>query len=124
MEFDNFVMEYGVQSALIAIVSIILVGMAKIIFKNRLVDQTKEARKAIYQVMTTVIVLGLSAAWILLRGQQIEVIAWLKESAVAYAASQVMYPMYENYHLRDLVGMLMRFLMKEEVKKDVQNSGN
>ena len=118
MNFDVFMAEYGIQAAVIALISIIVVGIVKLVFKKKLEALGAAKCKTVYQLTVTVVVYAATALWIRLSGYPIDPVEWLKEGTVAYAASQVMYPVYENYHLRDFVEMGVEFLKKKFISKE------
>lgn len=117
MNFEAFMKEYGIQAAVIALISIVIVGIVKMVFKKKLEALGAEKCKAVYQLTVTLLVYAVTAIWIRLGGSSIDPVEWLREGTFAYAASQVMYPVYENYHLRDFVEMGMEFLKKMFVTK-------
>ena len=118
MNFEAFMTEYGIQAAVIALISILVVGVVKLVFKKKLEALGAAKCKAIYQLTVTFVAYAATAIWICLGGRQIDPVEWLKEGTVAYAASQVMYPVYENYHLRDFVEMGVEFLKKKFISKE------
>ena len=68
MELGTLVLEYGVESVLIALITIMLVGVVKITFKKQLDKVAKENRKVIYEVASIVIVVLLTVAWVAISG--------------------------------------------------------
>ena len=118
MNFEAFMIEYGIQAAVIALISIVVVGIVKLVFKKKLEQLGAAKCKAVYQLTLTFAVYAATAIWIRLGGHTIAPVEWLKEGTVAYAASQVMYPVYENYHLRDFVEMGVGLLKKKFISKE------
>lgn len=118
MNFEAFMIEYGIQAAVIALISIVVVGIVKLVFKKKLEQLGAAKCKAVYQLTLTFAVYAATAIWIRLGGHTIALVEWLKEGTVAYAASQVMYPVYENYHLRDFVEMGVELLKKKFISKE------
>ena len=92
--------------------------IALIVFKKKLEALGAAKCKAVYQLTLTFAVYAATAIWIRLGGHTIALVEWLKEGTVAYAASQVMYPVYENYHLRDFVEMGVELLKKKFISKE------
>ena len=118
MNFEAFMTEYGIQAAVVALISICVVGVVKIVFKKKLEALGAKKCKAVYQLTVTFVVYAATAIWICLSGYPIDPAQWLREGTVAYAASQVMYPVYENYQLRDFVKMGVEFLKKKFISKE------
>ena len=118
MNFEAFMAEYGIQAAVIALISIVVVGIVKLVFKKKLEALGAEKCKVVYQLTVTFVAYAATAIWICLGGHQIDPVEWLREGTLAYAASQVMYPVYENYHLRDFVEMGLEFLKKKFISKE------
>ena len=118
MNFEAFMKEYGIQAAVIALISIVIVGIIKLVFKKKLEALGAAKCKTVYQLTVTFLVYALTALWIRLGGHQVDPVEWLREGTLAYAASQVMYPVYENYHLRDFVEMGLEFLKKKFIGKE------
>lgn len=133
----KFIEQYGVEVALIAFAAIFLVGVFKIILKRPLEKIEKANRKPIYEALSIVFAFGLTAAWLAVRvawfHMPVDPFSWklVGEAGVGvYAAVKVMYPLYENFRLRDLLQIIGRWMLswfshKEiEVKQDKEEGNN
>lgn len=106
----KFIEQYGAEVALIAFASIFMVGVFKLILKKPLEKIEKSNRKPIYEALSIIISFGLTAAWLAVRvawfHMPVDPFSWklVGEAGVGvYAAMKVMYPLYENFKLRDLL---------------------
>ena len=133
----KFIEQYGVEVALIAFVAIFLVGVFKLILKRPLEKIEKVNRKPIYETLSIVFAFGLTAAWLAVRvawfHMPVEPFSWklVGEASVGvYTAVKVMYPLYENFRLRDLLQIIGRWMLswfshkKIEVKQDKEEGNN
>lgn len=133
----KFIEQYGVEVSLIAFAAIFLVGVFKIILKRPLEKIEKVNRKPIYEALSIVFAFGLTAAWLAVRvawfHMPVDPFSWklVGEAGVGvYAAVKVMYPLYENFRLRDLLQIIGRWMLswfsrKEiEVKQDKEEGNN
>lgn len=93
--------QYGLAATLLGILSIIMTGAVKLFFDKRFEVMAKEKRKAVYE--------GLSIFWSALlaliyfavsKGDGFEL--YCQEALAVYAVAKVLYPLYENFRLRDL----------------------
>ena len=114
---------YGLWIVLIALVSIFLVGCIKVLFAKGFAKLGSRA-KPIYETLSITISLGLAALWIFVKGawfglpaDPFTVELFIKEATLVYAAVKIIYPLYENYKLRDLVRLIGRLIKAMFVKK-------
>lgn len=113
---EVLVLEYGIEVVILAVVSILLVGLMKVLFKGQLEKIEKTNRKPLYEVASILIVTLLSVVWILISGGAgFEM--YVAKILASYGAMKVMYPLYENFKIRDLVQMLGK-LLKEHKDSD------
>ena len=112
MELGTLVLEYGVEVVLIALITILLVGVVKIAFKKQLDKVAKENRKVIYEVASIVIVVLLTVVWVAISGGGAFEL-YMTKILASYGGMKVMYPLYENFKIRDLVQLIGK-LIKEK----------
>lgn len=118
MSIAELLEKYGLDVVLIALISIFLVGCVKVLFSKALKKVGRGAAKTVYETLSISFALALSAAWMLLKGKfglQADVFTadlFIKRSTLVYAAVKIMYPLYENYHLRDLVRLIGKLIYK------------
>lgn len=106
---EVLVLEYGIEIVVIALMSIIIVGLFKSLFRSQLEKIEKANRKPIYEIASMIAVVLLTVVWILIRGGgSIELYA--TKILAAYGAMKVMYPLYENFKIRDLVHLIFELL--------------
>lgn len=123
MDILSLIETYGLDVILIALLSIFLVGCVKVVFRKSFEKMGKGGAKAVYETLSITFALALSALWILCRhylGLPQETFTadlFMKRSSLVYASVKIMYPLYENYHLRDLVRMIGRLVLKLFAKK-------
>lgn len=132
----KFIEQYGLEVSLIAFATIFLVGVFKLILKRPLEKIEKTNRKPIYETLSIVFAFGLTAAWLAVRvawfHMPVDPFSWklVAEAGVGvYAAVKVMYPLYENYKLRDLLQIIGRWMLswfshKEGSVKPEDEEGN
>lgn len=121
----TFVQQYGIEIAGLAFATIFMVGVIKLMFKKPLEKVDKNGRKAMYEVISMILVYGLTALWIYAR------VAWfhisdvafdmdlvIKTAGTAYVVVKVMYPLYENLGLRQLLRILGNFVLSWFKKKE------
>ena len=106
---EVLVLEYGFEVVLIALLAILIVGVAKIIFKDKLEKISKTNRKAVYEITSMVVVCILTVGWILISGGA-EATVYVAKLLASYGAMKVMYPLYENFRIRDLVQLIGKLL--------------
>ena len=112
MELGTLVLEYGVEVVLISLITIMLVGVVKIAFKNQLDKVAKENRKVIYELVSIAIVVLLTVVWVAISGGGAFEL-YMTKILAAYGGMKVMYPLYENFKIRDLVQLIGK-LIKEK----------
>ena len=134
MEFMNFVVKYGAEVALIAFASIFFVGLFKVLLNKPLSKIEKSNRKPLYETLSIVFAYGFTALWIWAKvalfnmpGDPFTWALLAEKGSLSYIAVKVMYPLYENYKLRDLVqligkGIVSIFKKKKEEPKEVEAS--
>ncbi len=93
--------QYGLAATLLGILSIIMTGAVKVFFGGRFEVMAKEKRKAVYE--------GISIAWSALLALIYFVVSkssgfelYCQEALAVYAVAKVLYPLYENFRVRDL----------------------
>lgn len=114
MELGTLVLEYGVESVLIALITIVLVGVVKIAFKKQLDKVAKENRKVIYEVASIVIVVLLTVGWVAIRGGGAFEL-YMTKILASYGGMKVMYPLYENFKLRDLLQLIVKLIKEKRI---------
>jgi hypothetical protein len=112
MELGTLVLEYGVESVLIALITILLVGVVKIAFKNQLDKVAKENRKVIYEVASIVIVVLLTVGWVAISGGGAFEL-YMTKILASYGGMKVMYPLYENFKIRDLFQLIVKIIKEK-----------
>lgn len=112
MELGTLVLEYGVEVVLISLITILLVGVVKIAFKKQLDKVAKANRKVIYEVASIVIVVLLTVGWVAISGGGAFEL-YMTKILASYGGMKVMYPLYENFKIRDLVQLIGK-LIKEK----------
>ena len=130
----EFINKYGTVPALTGLVVIFLIGCIKLIFKKPLEKIDKANRKPIYEVLSLVFSYGLAALWILVRAKWFGIagdpFSWngvVITGSSVYVAVKVMYPLYENLRLRDLVQLIGKAfvnLFKKKKKAEVNEDNN
>ena len=117
MDLGTLVLEYGFEVVLIALLSILLVGVMKVAFKSKLERVDKANRKAIYEIASMLAVVLLTVGWILISGGAASNEYILKIMS-AYGAMKVMYPLYENFRVRDLVQLIGKLLKEHKGEEE------
>ena len=112
MELGTLVLEYGVEVVLISLITIMLVGVVKIAFKKQLDKVAKENRKVIYEIVSIIIVVLLTVGWVVIKGGGAFEL-YMTKILASYGGMKVMYPLYENFKIRDLVQLIGK-LIKEK----------
>ncbi len=125
MNLEGFVVEYGLELTILAFIIIMLIGVLKIAGKKLLDKVTKENRKPIYEATTIVLVILLVVLWIVMEssiyGGAMLWKEFLARALALYSLVKVMYPIYENFKLRDLVQLLGKMIIsKAEEKKKLK----
>ena len=140
MEIVEIITKYGLEVGLIALVSIFLVGLVKLIFTKPLKKIEKSNRKPLYEVLSMLFAYGLSAAWLAVRvawfGLDLPAFSWelvLSTGSMVYVTVKVLYPLYENYKIRDFFQLIGRWVLswfkkktptKTATAQDTTNSNN
>lgn len=110
MDLSGFLVEYGFTLTVLALAIILLIGLFKIVAKKLLDKIEKENRKPIYELLTMILVILLTVLWIAIEPQiSGGAMVWgefLPRVLALYSVVKVMYPIYENFKLRDLVHLL------------------
>lgn len=122
MDFETAILQFGLEIALIAMISIFLVGCFKVVFRKLLDKLDKKKRKPIYETLSILYTYVLAAAWLAIKvkiGWTPELIwqDFLKLGSISYAVAKIMYPLYENYLLRDLVRAVLASVYNIFTKK-------
>ena len=112
MELGTLVLEYGVEVVLISLITIMLVGVVKIAFKKQLEKIEKANRKPIYEITSMIVVVVLAVVWTLISGGGAFEL-YMTKILASYGGMKVMYPLYENFKIRDLVQLIGK-LIKEK----------
>lgn len=125
MELFDFMMKYGAEVALIAFASIFLVGVIKLVFKKPFEKIEKANRKPIYEALSIVFAYALTTAWLATRvawfHMPVDPFSWAlvaEKGSIVYIAVKVMYPLYENFKLRDFFQLIGRWVLTWFKKKD------
>lgn len=125
MELLDFILKYGAEVALIAFASIFLVGVIKLVFKKPLEKIEKANRKPIYEALSIVFAYALTTAWLAVRvawfHMPVDPFSWAlvaEKGSIVYIAVKVMYPLYENFKLRDFFQLIGRWVLTWFKKKD------
>lgn len=129
----NFVYQYGLEITMLAFVTIFIVGIVKISFKDYFTKINKNVKKAIYETVSVVLAYGLTIIWMYakvnwlgINGEEFELITSLKSASATLLAVKVMYPVYENFGIRELFKMFGNFVVslikkeKEEKKEEIE----
>lgn len=110
---EVLVLEYGIEIVVIALVAIMIVGLFKSLLHKQLEKIEKTNRKPIYEITSMVVVLLLAVVWILISGGgTIEL--YIAKILASYGAMKVMYPLYENFKIRDLVQLIGKLLKEHK----------
>lgn len=115
MNLEVLVLEYGFEVVLVSIIAIALVGAMKVAFKKQLDRIDKSNRKAVYEVASIIAVVLLSSAYLVVTGAK-DMSIYLSKMMASYGAMKVMYPLYENFKLRDLVQLIGGLLKEKYIK--------
>lgn len=122
MDLGYLVLEFGLEVVLIALITIVLVGLGKVAFKKQLDKVEKTNRKVIYEAASIVIVVLLTVAWVLIMGGgAFEV--YVAKVVASYGGMKVMYPLYENFKLRDLLQLIGRLIKEKYIADKTAKEG-
>lgn len=116
MELSELIMTYGLEIAILSILAIMCVGLLKLLFKAQLEKLGKSNSKPIYETASIVFAFLLTAVWMLIKGVK-DIAEISKKAVLVYAAVKVMYPLYENYKLRDLLKLLVGLVASKAKEK-------
>lgn len=110
--------------ALLAMLVIFLIGVLKFAFKSKIEKVEKEKLKPVYEITSGVLVFIVVALWLvfkfyLLKTDEPDWSKYLELVAGTYAAVKVMYPIYENYKIRDLVRLLLEMIFKKHDEEKI-----
>ena len=110
---EVLVLEYGIEIVVLALMSIALVGALKALFKDQLEKIEKANRKPVYEVTSIVIVAILTSVWVLVGGGGgVEV--FVGKILASYGAMKVIYPLYENFKVRDLLQLIVKLIREHK----------
>lgn len=116
---EVLVLEYGFIVVLAAFLTITLVGLIKVAFKKQLERIEKSNRKVVYEVVSMVIV---TVVAVILTSTPLgsEPKDYIATIIASYGAMKVMYPLYENFKIRDLVQLLGKLIKEKTETKEVE----
>lgn len=110
---EVLVLEYGIEIVVIALVAIMMVGLLKSLLRKQLEKIEKANRKPIYEITSMIIVVVLTVVWVLISGgRTIEL--YIAKILASYGAMKVMYPLYENFKVRDLVQLIGKLIREHK----------
>lgn len=124
MTFTDFVAKYGIEVTILAALSIFMVGLLKVTLSKALEKIDKPNRKPLYELLSIVFAFGLTALWLVVKAPvfgmeavpfTFEAVATLGSSV--YVVVKVMYPLYENLRLRDLLQLIGNGILDAMKKK-------
>lgn len=125
MEVTELFTKYGIETSIIALAVILLVGCFKVIFKKQIAKLDKSSCKTVYETMSIILSFGLMAAWIFARKAWFHIegedFSWKLlgiQGSCVWGAVKIVYPIYENYKLRDLVQVIGKAIVGLFVKKE------
>ena len=120
----KFIAAYGIEIVLIAVATILLVGIVKLIFKAKLEKVNKTGRKTLYEILSVTFTLLATSTWLAIKTYALHwtavpmtLEATLQVAATVNIVVKVMYPIYENYGLRKLLQVVLSAISK---KKDTK----
>lgn len=117
MDLGSLILEYGLELVLVGLAAILLVGVLKVLFKKQLDKIDKENRKPIYEIASMVFVAIASVvATAIMGGGDVNV--YFARIFASYAMMKVMYPLYENFKIRDLVQLIGKLILEKKIKKE------
>lgn len=122
MDLGYLVLEFGLEVVLIALITIVLVGLGKVAFKKQLDKVEKTNRKVIYEVASIIIVVLLTVAWVLITGGGAFEL-YMTKILASYGGMKVMYPLYENFKLRDLLQLIGRLIKEKYIAGKTAKEG-
>ena len=117
-ELLKFILSYGYEIVGIALATIFLIGCVKVFGLKKAKGISSGNKKIIYQLLIAVFSFGLTAAWLALAMPLFKlegyIFTWegvLNKGTISMAAVQVMYPVYENLRIRDLVQLVGKLIV-------------
>lgn len=110
---EVLVLEYGIEIVVIALVAIMIVGLLKSLLHKQLEKIEKANRKPIYEITSMIVVAVLAVVWILISGGG-TIETYIAKLLASYGAMKVMYPLYENFKIRDLVQLIFKLLKERK----------
>ena len=112
----DLVGSYGLRVVIVALVSIFIVGCIKVLFARGF-KRLGSGAKPIYETLSIIVSVGLAGLWLIVKApwfglapEPFTIESFIKQAALVYAAVKIMYPIYENYKLRDLVRLIGRLI--------------
>lgn len=115
-------MDIGVATTVISLIAIFLVGCIKLIPAVK--NLGEQVRKALYQGLNIVIAAALSIVYTLVIAKGGWNMDMLRFAIIVVAEVNMLYPLYENLGLRQLVrkigGVIYNLLFKKDAKKQVE----
>lgn len=127
MNIETLFTTYGAEVSILALATIIFVGIIKVVFKKQFDRLEKDNCKPIYESLCIVLAFGFAALWLAVRtplfgiaGDDISWGAVAVEGSMVYACVKVIYPLYENFKLRDFVQLIGGTILSLFLKKDAQ----
>ena len=111
----NIVTKYGVSALVIACITIFLIGILKYFGVFNKIP--KENRKPIYLILNYVLGFGITAIYYAIF--KLPFADYVAYSFVTATAVNLLYPLYENLKLRELLAKLGGFIVKVVAKKQV-----
>lgn len=110
---EVLVLEYGIEIVVLALAAIAVVGALKSLLHKQLEKIEKANRKPIYEITSIVVVVVLTVVWLLINGGgSIEL--YMTKILASYGAMKVIYPLYENFKVRDLVQLIFKLLKERK----------
>lgn len=110
---EALVLEYGIEIVVLALVSIAVVGALKSLLRKQLEKIEKPNRKPIYEIASMVVVALLTVGWVFTHGGgSFEL--YMSKILASYGAMKVMYPLYENFKIRDLLHLILELLKEHK----------
>lgn len=123
-EFENGLIgilnKYGLQVLIIACVTIFLIGILKYFEVFRKIE--KSNRKPIYLILTYAFAFGLTAGYYGV--YNLDFANYPAYALMVATATSLIYPLYENLKLRDLLAVLGGFIIKVVAKKQLELEKN
>lgn len=129
MNITSVLSTYGLQPTCIAVAVILLIGVIKLVFKKKLEALGSAKTKSIYESLSIVFSFGFTAAWLAasvylfhLQDVELDWEEYLITGSTTYIVVKVLYPLYENYHVRDFLSMVGKAILELFRKKKTTGS--